>query len=260
MRKNKVKAALGAGEIVIGSEASRIRTAELAQIFAAAGFDFVFIDMEHTSFNMETVADMIRIARLVNIVPIVRVPNAEYHFIARALDGGAQGIIVPRLTTPKQVEEVVRWVRYPPIGVRGIALTPSQTEYETVTAKDFMDWLQRETLIVIQIERKEALENLSDMLSVPGVDVAALGCMDLSVDLGVPGETDHPAIRSSIEAVIAACQQHRVSAGMIASDIDTLSYWAGRGARFLSYSTGAAILLRAASAAVRRLREEPEQS
>ncbi len=255
MRKNRVKAALKAGKTVIGSEASRIRTGELAQIYQAAGFDFIFIDMEHTPFNMETVADMIRIARLVDIVPIVRVPNAEYHFLARTLDAGAQGIIVPRLTTPKEVEEVMSWVQYPPDGVRGVALSTSQTEYEAITAEDFIDWLRRETLVVIQIERREALDNLPDMVSVPGVDVAALGYMDLSVDLGIPGEIDHPKMRSSIEALIDACRKGGVSAGLIAADIEVLSYWAGRGVRFLSYSTGAGMLLEAASAAVRRLRQ-----
>lgn len=256
MRKNKVKAALRAGKTVIGSEASRIRTTELPRIFAAAGCDFIFIDMEHTAFNLETVADMVQMARLVDIVPIVRVPDTEHHFIARALDIGAQGIMVPRVSTPQQVQKIVNWIRYPPIGVRGMAITPSQTEYETVTARDFIDGMERETLLVIQIERREALDNLDEMLAIPGVDVAALGHMDLSVDLGVPGEIDHPSMKRSIESVVDACQRHGVSAGMISPDFKYVSYWAGRGVRFLSYCTGAGILLQAASAAVRQLREE----
>jgi 2-keto-3-deoxy-L-rhamnonate aldolase RhmA len=254
MRINRVKAILKAGGTVIGSEVSRFRTPEIVQIFAAADFDFVFIDMEHTSFTLETVADMIKIARLMDIVPIVRVPDAEYHLVARVLDAGAQGIMLPRLTGPQQVEEVVSWLRYPPEGIRGIALTPDQTEYKAVEVGDFIKQAQRETLLVIQIERKKALENLDEMLSVPGVDVAALGYMDLSVDLGIPGQIEHPLMESSIEAVIEACRRYGVSAGMIAPNMEILSHWAERGVRFLSYSSDALMLLEAASAAVRRLR------
>jgi 2-dehydro-3-deoxyglucarate aldolase/4-hydroxy-2-oxoheptanedioate aldolase len=250
-----VKAALESGRIAIGSEASRIGSPELARIYAAAGFDFIFIDTEHTAFGMETVADMITVARLSDIVPIVRVANAEYHLVARALDAGAMGIIVPRLTTAEEVERVVSWMRYPPQGIRGVAMTPSQTDYEEMTATDFVE-SNKEALLVVQIERKKALDHLDEILSVEGLDVAALGWMDLSTDLGIPGEIEHPLLRRSMERVVESCESHGVASGMIAADIDILRYWASRGATFLSYSCDAMILKEAASSAISRLRGE----
>ena len=249
-----VKSALKSGKTVIGSEASRIGSTEIPRIYAASGFDFIFIDMEHTSFGMETVANMVTVARLSGIVPLVRVPDAEYHFVARALDAGAMGIIVPRLTTAGQVKSVVNWIRYPPEGVRGVAVSPSQTDYGEVTPRDFIEHMNRETLLVVQIERRAALENLDEMLSVEGLDVAAVGWMDLSTDLGVPGEIDNPLLVGGIERVLDSCKDHGVAPGMISGDVDVLAQWAGRGARFLSYSSDAMILLGACSSAVSRLR------
>src|SRR5437870_5828580 len=105
MKPNPVKAALRAGQIVLGSELSALRTPEVPRIYAAAGFDFVFIDMEHTPFSLETVAELVRSARQAGIVPIVRVPQAEYVWIARVLDNGAQGVIVPRVNDAQQVAD-----------------------------------------------------------------------------------------------------------------------------------------------------------
>ena len=256
MRKNNVKESLKSGKIVLGSEASRISSPEIARIYAAAGFDFIFIDMQHTCFGMETVASMITVARLSNIVPIVRVPDAEYHLIARALDAGAMGIIVPRVNTVEQVERIVQWIRYPPDGVRGVAISPSHTDYGEVDPVDFLDHMNRETLLVIQIERKEALDNLDAILSVDGLDVAALGWMDLSTDLGVPGEIENSLLVNSIERVVDSCKSHGVASGMISGDLNVLSHWAGKGARFLSYSSDGMILLEACSSAISKLRGE----
>jgi 2-dehydro-3-deoxyglucarate aldolase/4-hydroxy-2-oxoheptanedioate aldolase len=167
-----------------------------------AGFDFVFIDMEHSPFGLETIADMIQTAREAEIVPVVRVPQLEYAFVCRVLDQGARGVIVPRVDTPRQVRDLVSWMRYPPQGVRGFAATVQQTDHRPVAPSAFIEASHGEILCVIQIERKRALENLDEMLSLAGVDVACLGYMDLSVDLGIPGQLDHPAMVAAIERLI----------------------------------------------------------
>src|SRR5579872_4752003 len=198
MRTNPVKHALAAGKAVFGSEISRLRSPEIARLYAAAGFDFIFIDMEHSAFGLETVGDIIAMARISGIVPIVRVPQAEYAFVARVLDQGAQGIIVPRVNDAQTVRAIVSWMRYPPEGIRGFADTAPQTDHQRVRVDDFIKANNCETLCIIQIERRQALENLDEMLAVPGVDVACLGCMDLSIDLGVPGQVEHPAMVAAI--------------------------------------------------------------
>jgi len=254
MRTNPVRRALKAGHTVVGSEISRFRSPEVARLYALAGFDFAFIDVEHSAFGLETVADMITAARSAGIVPIVRIPQAEYAFACRVLDQGAQGIIVPRVNTPEQVGDIVSWMRYPPHGIRGFAATPSQTDFATVAPEAFIEANNRETLCIIQIERREALDYLDEMLSFPGVDVACLGYMDLSVDLGIPGQLEHPQMVSIIERIIAASNRHGIAAGIIGPHMEPLIHWMQKGMRFVSYSTETLLLQEAATSAVRRLK------
>jgi 2-keto-3-deoxy-L-rhamnonate aldolase RhmA len=254
MRTNPVKAALKEGKIVYGSEVSRLRSPEVPRLYAAADFDFVFIDMEHSAFSLETVADLVLAARAADIVPLVRVPQAEYVWVARVLDLGAQGVIVPRVNTARQAADVVSWMRYPPLGIRGFACTAAQTDHRPVAPDAFMEASHRETLCVIQVERQEAVDNLDEMLSVPGVDVACLGYMDLSVDLGVPGQLEHPTMVQAVERLIAAADAHGVAPGIICPRLDAVARWMAAGMRFVSYATEFLLLQEAATAAARRLR------
>ena len=254
MRTNPVKHALAAGQTVIGSEISRLRSPEIPRVFAAAGFDFAFIDTEHSALNLETVADMIAVARSSGIVPIVRVTQARYELVARTLDQGALGIIVPRVNDAREVRDIVSWMRYPPSGIRGFADTAAQTDHQPVSAAEFIEAGNRENLCVIQIERREAVENLDEMLSVPGVDVACLGCMDLSVDLGVPGQIDHPKMVDAIGRVVAAGKKHGVASGIISGNFEIVSRWMQAGITFVSYSGDAMLLQDGCQAAAQRLR------
>ena len=254
MKTNPVKAAIKSGQTVIGSEITGLRSPEIPRIYARSGFDFVFIDTEHTSFSLETVADMIRSARDAGIVPIVRVPQAEYSYVAKALDIGAQGVIVPRVNTPEMVEQIVSWVRYPPHGIRGFAGTVAQTDGEPVTPPEFIEHQNRETLLVIQIERCEAVENLDAMLSFPEVDVACLGCMDLTADLGIIGDLEHPDMVKTLQRIVDVAKQHDVASGIITGDMAAVTRWVKAGMRFVSYSAESLLLQQAATAAVGELR------
>jgi 2-keto-3-deoxy-L-rhamnonate aldolase RhmA len=254
MRNNSVKQALKAGQTVVGSEISRLRSPDIARIYAKAGFDFVFIDMEHSAYSMETVADMITAARSGGIVPIVRVPQADYTLISRVLDQGAMGIMVPRVNTPEHVRDIISWMRYPPDGARGFSATMAQTDFEETTIQGLMDSNNQQTLCAIQIERKEALEQLDEIMSFPGVDVACLGFTDLSIDLGIPGQIDHPRMQSITERAVHLAQKHNVAAGAIGLHLETLEYWAQKGMRFISYSNEVQLLQESATAAARRLK------
>lgn len=255
MPDQTLKSRLRAGGTVLGSEINRIRSADIARIYSVAGFDFVFIDMEHSGFTFETVADMCDTARRYGIAPIVRVPQVEYPFVSRALDCGAKGIIVPRVNTPQQVRDIVSWVRYPPHGIRGFADTLAQTEGRSMSAAEFIAAAMRDTLVVIQIERREAVENLDAMLSIEGVDVACMGCFDLSIDLGVPGDMTAPAMQDAIGKVVDSAARHKIASGIITGNMDLIAHWVGRGMQFVSYSSDSPLLQTAASSAAARLRE-----
>ena len=254
MRQNRVKELLLAGKTTVGSELTGLRTGEVARIYSAVGFDFVFIDMEHSAFTIETVAELIKAARSADIVPIVRVPQAEYVWVSRVLDNGAQGVIVPRVNTPQQVRDIVSWTKYPPQGIRGFACTTAQTGGENISTREFMQYNNEQTLVVIQFERREAIDNLEEMLSSPGVDVACMGCMDLSLDLGIPGEIDHPEMVAAMDKVVETATRKNIAAGIITADMNAVTKWVGRGMRFVSYATDALHLQEAARQAVGKLR------
>ncbi len=189
MRTNPVRRALKAGHTVVGSEISRIRSPEVARLYALAGFDFVFIDMEHSSFGLETVADMITAARAAGIVPIVRIPQAEYPFACRVLDQGCRESSFPASIRRSRSAISSRGCVIRPTAFAGLPRPRPRPISRPSRRKTFIESNNRETLCIIQIERREALDYLDEMLSFPGVDVACLGYMDFSVDLGIPGQT-----------------------------------------------------------------------
>ena len=254
MRENKVKSALKRGDTVFGTMVQEMRSPGIAQILAVAGFDFFFIDMEHSPFNMETVADLIRTARLSGIAPFIRVPDLEYHLLSRPLDAGAQGLMVPRVDTPDQVRKVVSFMKYPPLGERGCAVLRGHSEYQAEPVKDFIEGTNRETLVIIQIESKQAIDHIEDMVSIPGVDVALIGPNDLSISLGIPGELTHPLETESIDKVIAACNKYDVAAGIHTGDLDQLKNWMGKGMRFITWSGDIGMILNASRNALKTLR------
>src|SRR5689334_3052025 len=130
MRPNPVKAALKEGKLQLGCAFAQLRSPEIPRILKAAGFHWAFIDMEHGNFDLETVQDICRVASLIGFCPVVRVPDIQYHLIARALDIGAEGILFPRVESPELLEKAIRCVKFPPDGERGFGLTNMSVNYE----------------------------------------------------------------------------------------------------------------------------------
>lgn len=253
MRDNRVRAALKRGEPVIGTMITEMRSPSIILLMAQVGFDFVFIDMEHTDYNQETVADLIKVARLANIVPLVRVPDAEYHLIARVLDAGAMGIMAPRVETRETVERVVAAVRYPPLGKRGASTSKGNNDYERTPLWDYVRHANENILCVIQIERKVAIEHIDDLLSVPGVDVALMGPVDLTLSLGAPDYHD-PRVEQATQTVIDAGKRHGIATGTHLRDAAEVRQWGARGMTMLMCSSDQDFLVAAASQTVAALK------
>ena len=253
-RENRVRRALLRGETVVGTMVQELRTPCLAQVLAAAGFDFFMMDMEHGAFSLETVADLAQVGRLAGIVPLVRVPDHGYPWLARPLDAGVMGLMVPRIESRVQVEAVVQAIRYPPAGRRGCGGLTRQVEFGPVSVQEWLGWANEETLLIVQIEERAALEDIDGILSVPGVDVALVGPNDLSISLGVPGEHGHPIMRAAMERVVEAAARHGVASGLHVRDLEVLTSWRARGMRFLMYSSDVGMLRQAGEEGVRALR------
>jgi len=243
VKRNAIRQKLQEGKTVYGTMLQELRSLAVVQLMAIAGFDFLFIDMEHGAYNMETVADLIKVARLAEIVPLVRVPDAEYHLIARVLDAGAQGIMVPRIESREQVERVVRYAKYPPDGERGCSVLKGHADYRLEPQLEFARQANRENMIILQIERKLAIERLDELFSVPGVDAAVLGPNDLALSLGIEEGMSNPVIVEAVDKVVAACQRHGIASGMHVGSVEVLRTWMAKGMRMITYSTDLNFLL-----------------
>jgi 2-keto-3-deoxy-L-rhamnonate aldolase RhmA len=254
MRVNRTRERLAKGETVIGCALQAYRSPEIARTFAAAGFDYIFIDMEHGSFNLETVHDTITASLQAGITPIVRVAELLYSLVARLLDASAQGIILPRVEDPRLLEEALSWMRFPPHGKRGFGVNTTMIDYEARTFPEIMEHQNRNTLSVVQFETTTAMERADELLSVKGMDIAMVGPADLSISLGIPGETEHPLLISTVERLIEKCNRHHVVPGIQTRSVASSKAWIERGMRFVGAGADHGLLLEKAREAVSVLR------
>ncbi len=241
---NRIKHALQAGQPVIGTMVVEFRQPSVMQLLANAGFDFVIIDSEHGPFSIETIADLTRAAKQYGLTPIVRIPDLTYPYIAPTLDSGAQGLMVPRIINAQQVRDVVQIMKYPPIGIRGSALSRGHTDFKSGSVAEAMTTANEETMLIVQIETRSALDNIEEIVATPGVDVALIGPNDLSISLDIPGQMDSPQLQAAIEKVIAACQKHHVFPAIHMNNLELAVYWAKQGMRLVSSTAEIGLMVR----------------
>lgn len=252
---NKVKAKLKEGKTVLGTMMHEFGSTSVPVFLAQAGYEFVFIDTEHGMYDMETVSELVRSARMAGIVPLVRVTNTEYDLIARALDAGAQGLMIPRVESAEQAEKAMKSIFYPPKGNRGCAARPVGVDYRSVSIAEYIEYVNEQTLVVVQLETRAGLERIDEILAVEGADVALIGPVDLSVSLGVPGELRHPQMIAAIERVVDRTRARGLAAGIHVGDSATLLDCWRRGMRFLTLSTDVGFLRLGADRLIREMRK-----
>jgi 2-keto-3-deoxy-L-rhamnonate aldolase RhmA len=243
-----------AGECVYGTMIRQARDPGAPAIFAAAGYDFVFIDMEHGNYSMETVADLIRGAKSVGIAPIIRVPHLETFFTSRVLDAGAEGIMVPMTSTKEQAERIVRYGRYTPLGQRGFGTQSGMTDYKPLKAVEFMKEANENTLVVAQIETREAIENIDAILGIEGIDVGLIGPNDLSISLGIPDQMNSEILTKAIEKVVASAKKKGKASGIHIGNIEAIRKWRAKGMTVLAYSTDIGFMYNASKSSLEELK------
>ena len=253
MKINHVKKALAEGKVQLGTGFAQLRSQDVVRILAAAGFQWAFLDTEHGGFDLETIQDLCRIATYAGLSPIVRVPDLQYALIARALDCGAEGIIFPRVESPELLAKAISWIKFPPVGVRGFGLTPLHVDHEKVGIPQMIEHINANSMVVLQIETKFAVEIRDELLSVPGIDAVMVGPVDLSISLGVPGEFQHPLMVEAMEKIRDSCVAHGVAPGTQTRTLALAKFWKERGMRFLGCSSETGMLFEKASELVREL-------
>jgi 2-keto-3-deoxy-L-rhamnonate aldolase RhmA len=255
MISNPVKTALKNGKVQIGTYVEELYCPQLPDILASAGFDFMYIDMEHSSASMETVGHLCSAALAHDLIPIVRPPAKEPHLLSRPLDVGAMGLLIPHVDTAEEARKVVRAVKYPPMGERGFKVPNVHGRRFAVTdPADYTRAANEETLLIVQIESRRGLRNLDAILSVNGVDGAVIGRGDLSADLGLMGQMKHPEVNRRVEMMIRACRRRKKIAGLLVPDVQSAKDWIDKGIRLVPYSNEVTLLRAAAAAGVREIR------
>lgn len=254
MRPNKVKRALMNGEVQIGTWINVLGTPQITRMVATAGFDFLYIDMEHSILSIETVGDLCYAALAAGLVPIVRPPAKDPHLLTRPLDGGAMGLLIPHVDTREEAEAVIRAICFPPLGERGMNLQGVHTGFGKANGDEYVKATHAETLLLVQIESDRGIGNLDGILSVDGVDGAVIGRADLSTDLGLPGQTNHPEVVRRVETMIAACQRHGKIPGLLVQDIASAKEWIAKGVRLVPYANEVSVLVNAWAKAVGEIR------
>lgn len=235
MRENPVKRRLAEGGIVLGTMVFEFAVGSIGRLAAAAGAEFLLLDQEHTGMSVETVRALIGAARADGIVPLVRVPDAEYQLIARVLDTGALGVMVPMVENEEEARRIAAWTTYPPRGRRGFGLI-HRDEWEEGGAAATMAKVDEERLVIAQIENVSGLEDVERMAALDGIDVLWIGHFDLTASLGIPAQFDHPDYLAAVERVVSACRAHGKAAGIMVGSVADGRTYLERGFRMIAYS------------------------
>jgi 2-keto-3-deoxy-L-rhamnonate aldolase RhmA len=185
---------------------------------------------------------MIASCRGSNIIPLARVPDANFAPLSRVLDIGARGVMVPRVETRQQAEDIVSQLKYAPQGKRGVALGVAHDLYRAGTA-DFFAEANEEIAVILLLETAKAYENLDEIVSVPGVDVAWMGHYDLTVSMGIPAQFDHPRFLTAMDELIAACQRYGVAPGFLPPTPESAVHWVNKGFRVISLGSDIGVFL-----------------
>lgn len=233
-----------------------MKTGDPAFVEAAgwAGVDAVILDREHGPVTLETMQNNIRAAQLSGVLPIVRVGALDALKISQALDIGAAGVQIPQVSSRAEAENAVRAARFHPAGERGVCRFVRAARYSACPREEYFP-SANQVLVILQLEGSEAVENLDEILAVPGVDILFLGPYDLSQSLGVPGEVSHPKVVALMREVCERAQARGVVVGTFTDTVEALCLWRDAGVRYLAHGVDVGLFYDAC-AGVRRLLSE----
>lgn len=254
MRDNPVKQRLAAGGRSFGAMVFEMFTPGLPQIAANAGAEYALFDMEHSGLDFETLKTQCALCRGLSVVPLTRVPRGEYHFIARALDVGALGVMVPMVGSAEEAAHIVACTRYPPLGRRGAAFGFAHDDYRGGDVAAKVAAIHERTLVIAQIETVEGLEAVEAIAAVPGVDALWLGHFDLTNFMGIPGQFDHPDYVAAVRRIARACAAHGKTAAFLATDDAGARRYLDEGYRLLAFGIDQLMLQSALAAGLAAMR------
>lgn len=255
MPSNRVKQLLAEGKVPVGHMVWEFKTRGVATLIAGAGCDFAIIDMEHSGFSSDAVSDLLAWMRGAGVPAFVRVPDLEYHFVARCLDAGALGIMVPDLKSVEAAHRLVDFVRYPPAGHRGLGLAHAHSGYNPPSNQGaFTAEANAAMFVIAQMESAPGIESAEAIAAVDGIDCLWVGHNDLAANLGIPGQLENPIFKDAIATVIAACRKHGKAAGFQPGTAAQAKWALEQGFNIISWGADSTLFRRALSEGVSEVR------
>ncbi|MDX1873849.1 aldolase/citrate lyase family protein [Mycolicibacterium sp. 120266] len=231
------------------------RTPDVPAIAAVAGYDAVYVDLEHTATSLETAGLLCVAAQGAGIAGLVRVPSQDASMIARVLDIGATGIIVPHVDSRSEAQAVVDAARFPPVGHRSISGPNVVSGYERRAAPDLAALLERRTVVAVMVETPEAVDVVDDIAAVDGLDMILIGPSDLTAEMGIHGQYENDRFHHAVECVAAACRKYGVALGVAGiASLELLGRFVDHGLRFISAGTDVGMMTEAATQRAQALR------
>ena len=241
--QNQLKRILDEGQIAFGAS-TQIPAPALVEILGLVGYDFTMIDAEHGLFDLQTAGDLIRAAQGVNLTPLVRVPKNDNVMIMKALDLGAQGVIIPHISSREDAIRAVEACRYGANG-RGACPLVRSAGYGLWDWADYQDHANREIMIFLLVEDLDGAHRIEDILAVEGIDVVFLGLFDMAVSAGYKGNVQHPEIQKAADRILSACNDRGIPVMHTLTGGPDVEAWINKGVRLVMQSADSAIFARA---------------
>jgi 4-hydroxy-2-oxoheptanedioate aldolase len=253
---SSLKKALKDGRVVVGATIS-VPNVDTALAAAGAGFDFLWIEMEHGPISLESLREILLATRGAPAVPITRVAVNEPWLAKQVLDMGSLGVIFPFTSTPELARQAVASCKYPPNGIRGFGPGLASARYG-LSGADYVKFADENVLVVVIVEQKEAVDNIETIAAVPGIDVLFIGANDLSYSLGVRGRTGDPIVEQACEKVLAAARKHGIPVGYPAGSPEAIGRRIAQGFRFFQAGSETSLLRSGAQALLSKIDREPK--
>ena len=246
---NHCKQQLDAGKLALGFGVLQSRKVDIAKIAKTCGYDWLFVDLEHSAMDLDTASQICVAALDVGITPLVRVSGHEHFHAARILDNGAMGVVVPHVDTVEEARAAVDHVKFPPLGHRSMTGGLSQVSFISHGVAEQPKLINAQTMVVIMLETPTAIDNAEAIAAVDGVDVLLIGTNDLCAEMGIPGEFGHEKVAAAYDAALAAAKKHGKHVGLGGIyDEGLVTKFVAKGVRFILGGADLGFVMAAASA------------
>ncbi len=252
-----IKERLKNGEKVLGTMITTFISPDIAKILKNCGFDFCIVDCEHGAFTTREVANIIAVARGISLPVLVRIPEMRREHALKFMEMGASGLLLPNTESAEQARMLVDCTKYAPLGHRGVSLSRPHTDFQKISdGPAYMQSANDQTLLLCQIESREGVKHIEEIMAVEGIDAALIGPNDMTQDYGVLDHFDDPEIVAAFEKVIAAAKANGKFSGVHFAGSEPLKKWLSKGMQLNMWNSDCGLLMAGAAAQIKQLKEE----